>query len=249
MKFSNLVAIAALLDSTQAVRVQSHMSAMATSSQELEEQAQWYLFDDIYNWLYCKYRECGSHQQHSSADKQKKSATTFVSEAMNAEQSGTSGKFGQRVSDDSTTVHKTADRNNGFSEKPDGRHSEGNPNYEADAGARGAAILRMSGAQKEGAPELKKEAAPEPKKEAEKKVDPAPEPKKEEQADNSTITDSLSNNLLKSMTQGQNDNVKSKILNINPLMAPTKVDDEPQKLLDKYFRKDISDKEFVSLSK
>ena len=57
----NLI-IATLLASTQAVQVKQ-MSA-ASSQMEMEQQAQWFLFDDVYNWLYCKYREC-NYDQHN----------------------------------------------------------------------------------------------------------------------------------------------------------------------------------------
>ena len=66
----NLV-ILALVASTQAIHQKPSLDLAQTSAsltEGVEQKAQWFLFDDIYNWLYCKYRKCDMEQDHPTTE-------------------------------------------------------------------------------------------------------------------------------------------------------------------------------------
>ena len=83
----NLV-IAALVASTTAVHHKSSQKSAAQLLNESEMEAQWFLFDDVYNWLYCKYRDCDYDQHHPTAENSKSTSYKGTGGVVNGDQTG-----------------------------------------------------------------------------------------------------------------------------------------------------------------
>ena len=87
----NLV-ILALVASTSAVHQRSMQkssqksAAQALNESEMEEK--WFLIDDVYNWLYCKYRKCDYDQKNPTAEGTQSATYRYTGVATNSDQTG-----------------------------------------------------------------------------------------------------------------------------------------------------------------
>ena len=138
----NLV-IAALVASTTAVRHKSMHKSAAEALNESEMEAQWFLFDDVYNWLYCKYRKCDYDQKNPTAEGSQSASYRNTGSVTNSDQTGQMGHAGQVFSDGASQgKHDSVDHKSDAHVDKDGTYGEVQ-HQEYDPGA---AFVRMSGA-------------------------------------------------------------------------------------------------------
>ena len=113
----------------------------------MEAQAQWFLFDDIWNWLYCKYRKCDEDKSnHPTAESQKDAQYRHTGGMVNSDQTGTNGKLGQEFSNDASTSKHQAHEHDSNSHLDDNKGGDDRKPLEPVSDGR-SSFFRISGAQ------------------------------------------------------------------------------------------------------